>query len=161
MIIHKDEQELLGELVRTSLDVEAAFMVCAHKAQNERLCAMLLARALVCGHAARKLTELLSARAGKFDEPDAGESSAAPDWMALHAALMEHNDEAVRDECARTEDQTLIRFRDVLEHELPADVERAVQSHFAALLEYSGRLRGLRLPRQQKSTAGRDHARVA
>lgn len=150
MIIHKDEEELLRELVRTNLDVEAAFTVCAHKAADERLSAMLLARALVCGHAARQLGKVLNAHGAELQEHEDGARVTAPDWMALQAALIEGNDDAVREECARTEDMTLIRFRDVLEHDLSNDTQRAVESHFAALLQYSGRLRKLRLPRNSR-----------
>jgi len=140
------EMELLDDLVRTNLDVEAAFTVCAHKTENEQLCAMLLARALVCGQAARELKEKLNERGCEVHEEAITKSiKDAPDWVALQAALAEHDDIALREECARTEDETLVRFRDALEHELPQDIRRAIESHFAALLQYCGRLRKLRL----------------
>lgn len=158
MIIHRHEMELLSELVRTNLDVEAAFTVCAHKTDSEQLCAMLLARALVCGHAARELTEMLNARGSKVREDESWKEVSAPDWMALHTALVEHNDAAVREECARTEDETLMRFRDTLEHDLPADIRRVVENHFAALLQYCGRLREVHLPPATESGASHHHA---
>jgi uncharacterized protein (TIGR02284 family) len=145
MMVHMNDLDLLSDLVRTNLNAEAAFTVCAHKTQNERLGAMLLARALLCGQAARRLTELLLARGGKLRERRPEESIAVPNWMALDAALIEHDDNALRDECARTEDETLLCFRDVLEHDLPTDIRRALENHFAAMLQYCGRLRKVRL----------------
>jgi uncharacterized protein (TIGR02284 family) len=145
MMVHMNDLDLLSDLVRTNLNAEAAFTVCAHKTQNERLGAMLLARALLCGQAARRLTELLHARGGELREQRPGESIAVPNWMALDAALIEHDDNALRDECARTEDETLLCFRDVLEHDLPTDIRRALENHFAAMLQYCGRLRKVRL----------------
>ena len=145
MIVNTRDIDLLSDLIRTNLNAEAAFTVCAHKTENERLGAMLLARALLCGQAARRLTELLDARGGKLHEQRPEASLGAPDWMALHAALSERDDDAVRDECARTEDETLMCFRDVLEHDLPVDIRRALENHFATMLQYCGRLRKLRL----------------
>ncbi len=146
MMTYTDEMELLDDLVRTNLDVQAAFTVCAHKSGNEQLCAMLLARALVCGQAARELAEKLSAHGCEIHDDVVPKKGNTPDWVALQSALSAHDDDAVRDECARTEDETLVRFRDALEQELPADIRRSVQNHFAALLQYCGRLRALPLP---------------
>ena len=145
MMVQMNDIDLLSNLIRKNLNAEAAFTVCADKTENERLGAMLLARALLCGQAARRLTQLLNARGGKLHDQGPEASVAVPDWMALNAALTARDDDAVRDECARTEDMTLLSFRDVLEQDLPADIRRALENHFAAMLQYCGRLRKLRL----------------
>jgi len=140
--------ELLDELVRANLDVETAFTVCACVTSNDRLGIMLLARARLCGEAAR----CLSATGGvsQYKRADIVSKRSTPDWVALHEAMLAHDDARVREECARAEDEVLMHFRDALEYELPWEVQRVVEKHFAALLEDYGSLRVLTLPAPAK-----------
>ena len=145
MIIHTDGAELLNELVRANLDLETAFTVCAYATRNNRLGIMLLARARLCGEAARTLSATLGTPACKRDDSLPSKPSAT-DWVALHDALLVRDDTVVRNECARIEEDTLMRFRDVLEYDLPVSIQRVVQKYFAALLEHYGSLRALDVP---------------
>lgn len=156
MMIDTHDIKLLSDLVRTNLSVEAAFTLCACKTGNEQLCAMLLGRALVYGHAVRELTKMLNVHGNKLGEERA-EGKGTPDWIALHTALVDNDDAAVREECARIEDETFKRFRDLLEHDLPADIRGAVSNQCAALLQHRGQLRELRLSPEQRGYARRHY----
>lgn len=139
------DEKLLAGLVRANQDVETAFTVCAHTTRNEYLGAMLLERAMLCGQAARELTAVRGSDQHRERADPVSQPHGAPDWMALHAALLAHDDASVRDECLRTEDETLMRFRDTLESDLPPDIQRIVERYFAALLRHRGSLRHLKL----------------
>jgi uncharacterized protein (TIGR02284 family) len=165
MIVRTNIEELLDELVAISRDAETAFTVCAYTTRNETFSAMLFTRALVCAGAARSLSSVAGARNQKDGDRDFRRRKSGPDWLALHDALLECNDAAVRDECARIEDETLMHFRDALEHDLSANVQRVVHRYFAALLETGGRLQALTLSEEQEprrpSWRNRGRARIA
>ena len=145
MIMQTHSVEMLDELVRANLDVETAFTVCAYTTRNHRLGMLLSARARLCGEAARTLSATLGAPESKR-AGDVVSNRSTPDWVALHEAMLAHDDAKVRDQCIRTEDEVLMRFRDTLEYDLPGDVQHVVQKHFAVLLEHHGSLRALPLP---------------
>jgi uncharacterized protein (TIGR02284 family) len=150
--------DLLGELVRASRDVEAAFIVCADEVDSEALRFGLLAQAQVCGRAATELSSLASARGSKVRDDGAMGTDAAPDWVALRNALVDGDSADVLDECIRAEERLLMRFRDVFEHQLSADIGNAVAFHFGTLIQNRGRLRELRLPALlRQGHAPRDH----
>jgi uncharacterized protein (TIGR02284 family) len=144
MIIRTHGAELLDELVGANLDLETAFIVCACATRNERLRILLLARARICGEAARMLSAALGVTECKRASHVSSERS-RPNWIVLHDALEASDDAAVRDECVRIEEEILLRFRDVLECELPREIQGIVQKYFAALLELYGTLRALDL----------------
>jgi uncharacterized protein (TIGR02284 family) len=165
MIVRTNVEELLDELVVISRDAETAFTVCAHTTRNGTLSAMLHTRAQVCAGAARSLLSVAGARDQKDGDGGFRRRNSSPDWVALHDALLENDDAAVRDECARTEDETLMHFRDALEHDLSSDVQRVVHRFFAALLENYGSLQALSLSEEQEprrpSWRNRGRARIA
>ena len=165
MMLRPCDDDLLAELVRANQDVETAFTVCAHTTRNEHLGAMLLERALLCGRAARELVAVRAANDRRICADTVSSAPGAPDWMALQAALAARDDASVRDECVRTEEETLMRFRDTFEHDLPAHIRRIVQRYFAALLHCHGGLRHLDLPAPDDSPSGRSlrgkRARIA
>jgi len=146
MIIQPEGMELLVELVRANRDVEAAFLVCAEQLDSEPLCSRLLKQARTCGRAAMELTELVRVHGGAVRDDGTWRTDSAPDWVALRTALVDGNNSNVLEECLRAEDQLLVRFRDVFDHDLPGAIRGAVQDHFAALIQDCGRLRELRLP---------------
>lgn len=164
MITQIYDHEMLADLARTNLDVETAFTVCAHSTRDERLRAMLQARALLCGNAARSLMAALSSHAYQFRD-GVTRRRGAPDWMVLHAAMLAHDDASLREECVRTEEETLMRFRDLLDHDLPVDIQSVVRRYFSALLHQYGCLRELDLPKEDGPANARhaspDWARIA
>jgi uncharacterized protein (TIGR02284 family) len=144
MIIRTHVAELLDELVGANLDLETAFIVCACSTRNERLRILLLARARISGEAARVLSAVLAAPdCRREDHVTCARST--PNWIVLHDALEADDDGVVRDECCRIEEETLLRYRDVLQSDLPRDIQQMVQKYFAALLEHYGTLRALDL----------------
>lgn len=151
MIVRTNIEELLDGLVAISRDAETAFTVCAYTTRNETLSVMLLARALVCAGAARSLSSVAGSRGREDGDRNLCRRKRNPDWLALHDAMLERDDAAVRDECVRTEDETLLRFRDTLEHDLPAGVQRVVHRYFAALLEHYGGLQALPLSEEEEA----------
>lgn len=116
MSTQTDLEEVLEGLVGISHDVETAFTVCAHATRNPALGAVLSKHALVCGGAARSLSSMVCGL--RHDGCRGREYSRKPDWLALHDAMARRDDAALRDECIRTEDETLMRFRDALDQHL-------------------------------------------
>ncbi len=147
MIVQSTIEEVLDDLVSISRDAETAFAVCAHATRNTALSATLATHALVCGGAAHSLSMVGSPRR---DDQRIRKLAGNPDWLALHDAMRRRDDVSVRDECIRTEDETLVHFRDALEQELPAGVERIVHRYFAALLEQHGSLQAVPVQREQR-----------
>lgn len=146
MIVHGQSMELVTELVRANRDLEAAFIVCAARLENDAICLRLLAQARLCAGAARELAEFIRARGGEVADDGTWSSDTAPDWVALRAALREGNENAVLDQCSSAEDRLLVRFRDVLEHRLSGAIRSVLQTYFAALIHNRAPLRQRRLP---------------
>jgi hypothetical protein len=142
--------ELADELVHANLEAETAFTVCAYAIRSDRLGAMLLARAVLCGEAACSLAAMLGTPECTR-ESEVASRPGSPDWVALHDALLTHDDAAVREECVRIEHGVLMRAQDVLEYDLPVDLQRLVEKYFAALLEHYGSLRALALPSPEEA----------
>jgi hypothetical protein len=126
--------EIVDELVHANLEAETAFTVCAYATRSDRFGAMLLARAVLCGEAACSLSAMLGTPECTR-ESEVTSRPGSPDWVALHDAMLTHDDAAVREECVRIEEAILVRFRDLLEYDLPADLQRLVEKYFAGLLE--------------------------
>lgn len=146
MIVHGQRMELVTDLVRANRDLEAAFIVCAAKLDNDTVCLRLIAQARVCAGAAKELAEFIRAQGEEVADDGTWSSDTAPDWVALRTALLEGNENAVLDECSSAEDRLLVRFRDVLEHRLSGAIRSVLQTYFAALIHNRARLRQLRLP---------------
>jgi uncharacterized protein (TIGR02284 family) len=54
-------------------------------------------------------------------------------WMDLKSVIAGKNDEAVLAECCRGEASALKHYEDILQHELPQDVRKAVEKHRDAI----------------------------
>jgi uncharacterized protein (TIGR02284 family) len=158
MIIHGQSLELVTELVRANRDLEAAFVVCAARLENDAICLRLIAQARVCASAAKELADYVRAHGGEVADDGTWGSDTAPDWVALRNALMDGNEAAVLDECSSAEDRLLIRFRDVLEHRLSGAIRNVLQTYFATLIQNRARLRELRLPALLRERPGPRHA---
>lgn len=148
MSTQTDLEEVLEGLVGISHDVETAFTVCAHATRNPALGAVLSKHALVCGGAARSLSSMV--RGLRHDGCRGREYSRKLDWLALHDAMARRDDVALRDECIRTEDETLMRFRDALDQHLSGGIQRVVHRYFATLLDCHGDLQSIETHRERR-----------
>lgn len=136
--------DLIRSMIAAAHEDEYEYRGCAGEALSDELCAMLSERAERAAIYRRELEDLfvLIATESRQREPHAGTMRA---METLHRTGMRCgsraapspvvSDEALLLECERKEDELLMRYRDVLEEELPPEVRSVLELQFAALLE--------------------------
>lgn len=126
-------KNLLKNMISASREDESEYRNCAGEALSDELCEMLGERAERAAIYRRELDALLREMGGGTAALQVVHGRRGPAWRACGRASV--SDETLLMECERKEDELLVRYRDVLEEDLPANVRRVFERQFAALLD--------------------------
>ena len=134
----------LSELLMVTRDGDHGFTVSAEHARNDELKKLFASYARRHAAAAAELSDLIAQLGG---DPATGGTSAGAarrGWVNLHAAVTANSDEALIEECERSEDRALEVYRNALDDHLPELVRQVVLRQFEDMMSDQGQFRFLR-----------------
>lgn len=142
---NKQVIDTLNDLIENCKDGEFGFNASAEHARTDSLKQTFLARSQDCRKAAEELRSLVAQLGGK-SSPDGGTIAGAAHrgWVAVKGTLAGYSDLNMLEEAERGEDKALERYREALEHELPADVRTVVQRQYEGAKQNHAQVRTLR-----------------
>ncbi len=140
----KDLTETLNDLVETCKDGEYGFKTCAEHARSADLKQFFARRARDCSEAARELQDLVARLGGKPDTSGTASGAVHRGWIAVRGTLALNDDKAMLNECERSEDVAVARYRKALEKGLPSDVEAVVRRQFEGVQRNHDEVKRLR-----------------
>lgn len=142
---NKQVIDTLNDLIENCKDGEFGFHASAEHARTEGLKQVFLARSQDCRKAAEELRGVVGQLGGK-STPDGGTLAGAAHrgWVAVKGTLAGYSDLNMLEEAERGEDKALERYREALEHDLPADVRVVVQRQYEGAKRNHGEIRTLR-----------------
>src|SRR5579871_1685129 len=134
----------LSELLAVAREGEHGFLACAEHVRADSLKKLFVSRAGRHAMAVAELRGLIGQLGG--DPAMSGRilSVNRRAWLNLQAALMQNADEALLDECERSEDHALEVYRNALDDHLPEFVRQVVLQQFEELMTDHDEIRVLR-----------------
>jgi len=130
----KETREILNDLVKTLRDDQEGFRDAAEHVKDNDLKIMFMAfsteRARFLGEIQNEIERL-----GNPDPADSGTFTGKlrRGWMNLKASLASNRDEAIIEECEKSEDAAIERYGKVLTHELPRYIRELLETQLEQL----------------------------
>ena len=144
----KDDEtiSILNDLIKTCLDGKECFKACMDDASDRHLelTSMLAARQMAWASAASELQEQVRFRGG---EPEISGSVAGAlhrKWLDFKTAIVGKDDEAVMNECERSETSAEKSYLDALEKDMPGELRPVIERQYQDVTHSHDQLKKLR-----------------
>src|SRR5579862_418372 len=124
----------LSELLAVTREGEQGFRACAQCARDPILGGVLEAQARRYQLASIELTDLVSQWNADPGMRVRFLCAARRGWMHLRASMALENDQALLDECERSENHAMEVYRNALDDRLPEGVQQILQRQFERLM---------------------------
>ena len=137
--------DVLNDLLENTRDGEYGFTACAEEVDaTSQLKTVFNDRAMQCRSAATELIVLISRYGGT--PADGGTASGALHraWVHTKAAVGANSPTSLLEECERSEDAALARYRKALKAELPTDVRTVVEHQAQGVQRNHDQIKSLR-----------------
>ena len=136
--------DTLNELVETCKDGEYGFKTCAEHARSGELKEFFARRARECASAAQELQALVARFGGTPDTGGSITGALHRGWIAARGTVALNDDKAMLNECERSEDSAVARYRAALKKDLPPEVEDVVRHQFEGVQRNHDEVKRLR-----------------
>lgn len=134
----------LNDLIETCKDGEYGFGACAEHVRSQELKTVFTQRARDCRQAADDLQSHVASLGGKPDKGGSASGALHRGWVAVRGTLSGYSDLAMLEECERGEDVAMVRYREVLESDLPIGAKAVVERQYQGVKRNHAQVRQLR-----------------
>ncbi len=139
-----DTEDVLNELIETSMDGEKGFMKAAEDAHDAELKSLFTECAQRCREGAAELQAQVLRLGGSPEKSGTAAGALHRGWISLKEAVSRRDDKAILEECERGEDYAKAQYRKALERDLPTDSRVIVERQYQGVLANHDRVKSLR-----------------
>lgn len=136
--------DLLNNLIETCKDGEYGFNESADNTRSPDLRTLFRNRAMGCAEGATELQRLVMQYGGTADTGGSVSGAVHRGWVSVRSALSTYTDQAMLEEVERGEDAALKRYRDAMQHDLPADVREVIAHQLEGVQRNHDQIKALR-----------------
>jgi uncharacterized protein (TIGR02284 family) len=142
---NKEAVDVLDDLLENCRDGEYGFRTCARQAEAPELKAAFEMRARDCERAGVELQSAIRALGGTPSEGGTASGAIHRGWVTLRASVSAVNDVGILEECERSEDAALARYRSAIEQPLPESIATMVRRQYEGTKQNHDHVRALRV----------------
>ncbi|MBT2305163.1 PA2169 family four-helix-bundle protein [Variovorax paradoxus] len=145
-VLDKDRlADVLNHLLEAARDDEFGFQTCANEVAAPDLQQEFYECAEQCRQAADQLVQMIRRYGGTpAEQGPVGAAVQHRGWVHVKGVLGEHDDLSMLEECARAGGATLLRYRQVLEQNLPAKIHDFAKRQTEGSQRHRDRIQDLR-----------------